>query len=358
MPAARHIRADSQAVAQLLQSTIDLVSAHGATLHPDLVFVEHGGDLRVECRSAGGQLLTIPEELLVATDDVTWDLREGRLVITSSPALTSVQQEILDLHLALYNAADKVATFRAASPQTTLAHDDTVAQAIRTVRPSFRQAITSHEVARAFVQSRLLGLKKPRRRVLMPLGDLLNHHPKGSPLAVRHGALRISVAHGRPGSECFVSYGGYRDVLDLALHYAYLDHNTTLVNCPPLTIDIGGLGRLTIAGQGVGRARRLPAPRIAREGTDLTVSHLVFDPDSPETWQVPLRMALTMWCQQLSVSESLTTHVPGALVAQARGLLESVHEVAVCASSPRAKLLVDATAAQIIQLDRVSLANL
>jgi hypothetical protein len=107
------------------------------------------------------------------------------------------------------------------------------------------------------------------RSYLMPLLDLVNHHPQAPVYLPEDGFLGIATMQDTPGGECFVSYGSTRDVLGIALAYGYVEESITRANALPGHYPLPGGGTLHLV-----RASR---PDFSSERGVLTIVGAGFD---------------------------------------------------------------------------------
>lgn len=138
------------------------------------------------------------------------------------------------------------------------------------------------------------GRSNPPRKthVLMPLIDMLNHHPRGAPFQLDDSRLSVRVAQPTGDGECFAAYGGRRDVLDLALHYGYLDMATPFAFSAPVNVEVEGLCHIRVAAGRTRPAHPLDPPRTQWDGETLELSHLCAHGEHPERLQTVLRLPL------------------------------------------------------------------
>jgi hypothetical protein len=138
------------------------------------------------------------------------------------------------------------------------------------------------------------GRSNPPRKtqVLMPLIDMLNHHPQGAPFQVDDSRLSVRVAQPTGDGECFAAYGGRRDVLDLALHYGYLDTATPFAFSAPVSVEVEGLCHIRVVAGRTRPAHPLDPPRTQWDGETLELSHLCAHGVHPERLQTVLRLPL------------------------------------------------------------------
>lgn len=327
------VDAATPAVADVLTEMTRIVLTGGGVVHPGLTMIERVGAMTVRCTDSADAapdqpLFDVPREMLIPVDGAQWADSRSKLVLTEPPPdLTPRQRDLLDLHVALYNACGKLPCIVASHPRLGLREAPDVVAAIRALRPGFDRAavVTRHQplkvpsphnpdsneppAIQVFLGTRVFGLKPveaadpettraptpANQRVLMTLIDLLNHHPRGAPYRVDARAMTPAVARPTATGECFAQYGHRRDSLDLALNYGYVDTETQFVHCPPLTFDVPSFGTLRIVGRG-SRGKPpspLDPPRVTSEADGLTLSHIVFRaPEGGVRWDLPVFMAV------------------------------------------------------------------
>ena len=287
------VNADIPVLGRLLQVMMDLVMAHGGQVHPGVRLVARDGQLAVHCNRSmcddGLPLFRLPRELLIPVDSIQWSSHDDRLQATSGlEPLTAVQRELLAVHVDLYNASNKLPWAAKHLPVVALRSHVPLVDAIQAIRPGFGRE--AHEAAWTFIRTRVFNLDG--KRVLMPLMDLLNHHPKGGRFQVDASSMTMAVAQTGDDDECFAAYGGRRDVLDMALHYGYADSRTPYACVAPLACGLPGLGRLQITSRRVQALHPLDPPQITYDDAGVTLSHLTCDRRHPGRLHTVLRLAL------------------------------------------------------------------
>jgi hypothetical protein len=287
------VNADIPVLGRLLQVMMDLVMAHGGQVHPGVRLVARDGQLAVHCNRSMCDddlpLFRLPRELLVPVDPIQWASRDDRLqAIEGLESLTAVQRELLGMHVDLYNASDKLPWAAKHLPVVALRSHAPLVDAIQAIRPGFGR--NPSQTALAFLGTRVFNLEG--RWVLMPLMDLLNHHPKGGRFQVDASSMTMGVVQPGEGDECFASYGGRRDVLDMALHYGYADVHTPFACIAPLACVLPELGRLQITSRRVQALHPLDPPQITYDDEGVTLSHLTGDRRHPGRLHTVLRLAL------------------------------------------------------------------
>ncbi|MFM7511905.1 MAG: hypothetical protein ACKO3F_00825 [Cyanobium sp.] len=303
------IRTEQSAVAEVLQQMAALCQFHGASWHPQLEVEELQGSLRLLAPACcSGPLITLPTALLVPIDGARWGAGSRALELLEAPGgITAVQRELLELHIALYNATSKISWWSREHPSRLVEQSAAVAEALVPLKPSW----CKHEVsgasvatpAEAFLATRSFGWRKDAAsetqcRMLMPLIDLLNHHQRGAPYKLIDQAMVIEAAQ-VGDRECFAHYGGRRDVLDLALHYGHFDLSTPFAHTAPLEMAVEGVGWIRVEQQGRRPPRNpLDPPRVQLEADGLRLSHLCCHLEHPSRARTVLLLALRGWLQQ------------------------------------------------------------
>ena len=287
------VNADIPVLGRLLQGMMDLVMARGGRVHPGVRLVARDGQLSVHCDRSMGEsdcpLFRLPRELLVPVDPIQWASRDDRLqAIEGLESLTAVQRELLAVHVDLYNASNKLPWAAKHLPAVALRAHTPLMDAIQAIRPGFGRE--THETAWTFVRTRVFNLAG--KRVLMPLGDFLNHHPKGGRFQVDGRTMTMDVSQPGDDDECFAVYGGRRDVLDMALHHGYADAHTPYAYIAPLACVLPELGRLQITSRRVQALHPLDPPQITYDDAGVTLSHLTCDRQHPGRLHTVLRLAV------------------------------------------------------------------
>lgn len=293
------VTSDQAEASRLVLQIAQLCAANGAQWHPDLQVEVCEGSLRLlAAPDTKGELIIMPIELLVPIEGAQWANSFERLDLLAPPeSASAVQEELLQLHVALYNATGKLRWWSQQHPARLVEESSAVADAVAPVKPSRQRKHEQNNAAERFLSTRSFGWKQDldqekRLPVLMPILDLLNHHHRGAPYRISEGAMRMQSAQAE-GSECFAHYGHRRDVLDLALHYGYCDDSTPFAHSAPLDIPVDGIGRICIEHQG----QRAPIhpfdpPRIKLEDDGLRISHLCCHLQHPERVATMLKPAL------------------------------------------------------------------
>lgn len=316
------VETDNSRVQSLIQTTARILLDNGATVNPNLTICESDGHLSVHYpRDASGEtLFVIPQELLIPTSEIIWgvatDTRTGKPIITidSAQSLTTVQRELLNLYVDLYNTLNKFEWFLTEHPRSALFEYPDVESLFMKCEPNFSRG---HNVE-DFLATRTLGYRdksadseaQTKRPVLMPLADLINHHKRGAALDTGNGALTILAVKGDGTSECFVSYGGQRDALQMYSHYGFADNSCTTATSTPATITLAGhssqdLGTLVIERKHI--IGHLPL--VTSSGTTLTLNKATFTPKNLDRFNASFTLPVKSFALQHGASITLADQI-------------------------------------------------
>ena len=311
------VRSDDPAVREAVGTMFDLVLGHGGQVHPGLWVEEVDGALSVHVDGADDSVLgELPEELLVPVGGVMFDVVDDRLVVaTTDPRVTALQGELLAAHLRLYNATGKVPWARTTLPEVALTGTDR--DLLQRLRRAERPVPS---VAAAFVSTRTLARgtraaanpadsgkvsadiadsapdapsDQPERLVLMPLLDLINHHPLARPFGGSRRSLTVTVSRPSGGTETFVSYGASKSPIDMACRYGFVPDGCRTTRLCPGEVEVDGLV-VRVEGRSLQPRSAFDPPIVAIEESTLTLSHLTIDADHPQRLRAALAMALQM----------------------------------------------------------------
>lgn len=315
------IRATSQEVATILGELTSLVASGGGYLNPMAVLVEDGGQMHVEYAGDAsvdaGPLAALPWDLLVPIDDVAWSAAVDRLEVTSyGPDVIGIRRDLLDLLVALFNATGKLPWYAQWHPRGALAETDPLVAAIRRVRPHF----TPERGAAGYLRARLFRLPDRARvegpaeddhatgglrpSVLMPILDLVNHHPDSAPFAVAPGRLSIAISRGPGTRECFVRYRARADALSLALQYGFVAPDVRFAFSAPVSVPVEGVGDVEIAAVTPAFVGDATFPVTARTANGLRLSHLIFDAGHPERSSAAVALPVRALAMQRGMTDA------------------------------------------------------
>jgi hypothetical protein len=334
----RHVSADNAECGRLLGEILTLFRKHGGAVHPCAVWRETNGHMSVTCDSGAAgyerPLVELPRELLVPVTGAEWaDSKERLILRRPPPGITPLQRALLDLHVDLYNATGKVPWTISHHPRAVVPGHAPLLDALRDLRPGIYPK--SDMPAEIFLHTRVFGPKSPpdpvlatpikpaaKTQVLMPLIDTLNHHPQGAPFQLDETGLRVRLAQPSGTAECFAAYGGRRDVLDLALHYGYVDEATPFAFSAPVNVEVPGLGWVAVGANRIRPAHPLDPPRVSWDGETLDISHLCCHRQHPERLRTALRLPVLAVARKCGLADDAANYqIDGAMAALAEANL-------------------------------------
>lgn len=294
------IAAELRDVERAYAALIGLVRAAGGQLHPGLCLHQEGRALwatvdRQALAAAEAPLILVPEPLLVPVADLHWRAASRLEPTTGLERLSPLQRQVLDQMLELYALTGKLADLPLRLPALALAPGSALALRLRTGHPPWEPGTLSP--AEAFLRTRTLGYPAAplvadaagpaRTPVLMPLVDVLNHHPDGARFKTRPSGVRVDPWPCGDGGECYASYG-YKDAMTLLLQYGYVAREPRFLHSVACELPVPGLGRLVIQGQHHRPHMDLPALEVLADG--LSISHINLDAARPLRARAILRV--------------------------------------------------------------------
>lgn len=291
------VDSDCAAARHLLDRIAALCAARGASWHADMSVLVRNGEMHVMAPAGTrGPLISMPRTLLMPLDEIAWEPDDTRLVLRPPlRGLSPEQAELLHLHVALFNATGKMRWLRERHPMPLMANRDALATAVAALRPvtdGMHALPTSADIFMASRSLRLRGSGGAVMRVLHPLLELLDHHHAGPSFRLDENALSVDVAQPTDSPACYASYGSRRDVLDLALHYGYLDMSTPFAHSAPLDLEIEGIGRVIVQEQRSRPPHPLDPPQVHFRDDGVTLSHLCCHAEHPERLRSVVVLAL------------------------------------------------------------------
>ena len=360
----RFVHSANKTIAASIEAMKELVIARGGYVHPAAGIEERDGVLRAVCHApeARGQLLfKVPDELLVPTDDLDWTQDQTSMQLAQYPADFSADRSaMLDLFIAIYNAAGKLAWLQHQAPRVLL-RDSELAARLALVYPGYRPNAPSP--AAAFIQTRNYSSKHAQAGVadkncIMPLIDFVNHHAEGSQYRHGSGFLMVDATYAQDTEESLCNYGKYRDPLSLALRHGYLDRHCPFAQSVPVVIDLAGFGRFEILGRRVASKHPADLPKIEFSEAGLALSHLSGDVRSPHYLHTTLRLALMASGKRREIAEAATARaladLPAAILAANQEKLTAFRAyLATRPELPLASLLSDACLRKCTNLERI-----
>lgn len=280
------VESDDPILSDLLASTLDLLADAGGWVNPRTILVARDGQFSVECSSDDDEpLLFIPREALVRVDAVVWADHPWALRVAELPDdIGDIELSLLYVQAAIHNQVERLPWIARTHPVVAELPDEVVT-ALRTLVPGFRS--TSLSPRDVLFANRCLqvdlGDGRGVQRVLIPVLDLLNHHPAGARPSWDGTAFTLSVHRPFGTVECALDYGLQRDALELAAVYGFASADAAVAHLPHLTTRVTGVTGVTdVSVVASGRqASGEFAPLSVHHGQEGTqISHLTFTVDA------------------------------------------------------------------------------
>jgi hypothetical protein len=261
-----------------LTGLVDLMHEAGADFHPGLRIVETDGQLSAWADGDDPWLMRIPHSTLVPVEGVTWADEPPLRVVATPDHLTPQQVEVLEACTAVMAAAGTWERFCTTHPRATITDADAISL-IRSLHPPFSPATSAAAMLRTRTIKLRLNDQQPTS-YLMPMLDLVNHHPDAPAYPHDGDFLCIGTWRAAPNGECFVSYGSTRDALGIALAYGYVETAITRANALP--------GEYAMPGGASLRLLRASALDFTHEPDVLTIIGAAWDAADPRVEQQTL----------------------------------------------------------------------
>ncbi len=305
------IQSENQLVQKQLKFIAKTVVEHGGTIHPELTITHQTERLWISCSAEvdGSALLIIPDELFIPVTHLEWTGENGVLSYSGDNSqLTQVQQSLLDAMVDLYNATDKIALVAVRLPAQLLPTDPELLAWLMDARPAFELPKTSP--ARQFIETRLnektIKGDNDGKTVgyLMPLIDLLNHHPYGQKYQrTSQDGWLIGLQKPNLGSDqCYVRYSKF-DSLSIAMWHGYFESYTRHVAALDCMLTHVDLGEICIKGTNASR-RKINAPRILPGEVVWTLQDIVIEPEKISDLRTLLGLAIRSKRRDLAQPEA------------------------------------------------------
>ena len=308
------MRIDSQnsKVVSILRAICDSVLRHGGRFHPGMCIRHENERLWICCESYDGysELLLIPDTLFIPVTQLAWREENGMLAYSGdTSSLSLAQQTLLNAMLELYNETGKLERVGNLLPTHLLHSDSDVLRWLQTARPEFM--LPEDNPAYLFIETRLNEKNKwdggdDQTGYLMPIIDMLNHHPDGEPYhRSESGDWWLAVSQPVRGSdECFLRYGKL-DSLSMAIWHGYCDEHIRFMASVDCVLQHEALGDVRIIGTNASR-RKVSAPKLLPAEPLLTLQDLVLDSNQLPALRTLLGLAVRSKRRDLTQTEAET----------------------------------------------------
>lgn len=369
-----HVKADNLYVGSILRKIVAIVIEGGAEFHPSLLIVEKDGEFALHSTmslsqegndNCDTQLCRLPREMLLPTNGVEWKAYADQLqLITLPDHLSPIQEELFHLHVELYNATSKLKKSMKQHPLPLLLEHQDMFRAVLQVQPERKidvslanQFIKTHHCWLDDVSTLTDGTNQEINPdsgewAIFPILDFLNNHHKGSTFKVDDSSVWIPISRPSNTSECFLRYGGRRDVLDYALGMGYLDQTTPFAHSAPFVTELKNLGVLRIEALSSSPKSSFDPPRVQFTDEGIQLSHFTCHRNKPKRSLLTFSLAIEGLSLRSGGSPSdakeLVSIATKALLQENLTRLENLQIAAkpfVC-NWPSAQLLIDASRRQ------------
>lgn len=313
---------DDPVLRDIVSSIAALVQKVGGVVHPRICFTAEKSSLSVHCmdheKTDDFPLLHLPHDALIPIDHLAFETRDEEIhLLSPATELSGVRLSLLKLMLDLYNCTKKLSWQRTHNARFALAAYPTIREALQLVRPSSASPLPAP--ADAFLQTRIFGFSEnspglANASVLLPLIDMINHHPLGAKFEICHRGLGVGVRTPNGDTECFVRYRSRLDALDLALGYGYSDRHTPFARSAPVSVALDSVGRITVMGKFVQPSHPLDPPALKFAGDEMFLSHLVCDRRNPGKFHFAIRLVINALCERRGLTDAQTKVAHGRIV--------------------------------------------
>lgn len=276
------IKSDNPEVEKKIVSLRDKVLQEGGHLDKDLVleYKDQGLSISKPGERTQEPIIKIPHHCLVPYEEFSFAIEGQAVVLTSHTDKASpLQVSFLEDILALYNLTDKMNLHHETSPWLAFKEDPDILEHLfqsrqggdtNVIKKAFQDnKIDDDFTLMTFFKCRTLGSKlnqknAPKKKVLMPIIDFLNHHMQGAGFQDDYDTdipfLYVRQKSPIKGSdECFAFYNRF-DALDTFLNYGFVDQSANFVRSIPVDIDLGTIGTIKVfATRGHVKQKEIPA---------------------------------------------------------------------------------------------------
>jgi len=284
---------DHVEIERSLRRLASLVQKNDGWLDERLIIRYERGGFSVHAKANGAQsnwIIKMPPSCLLPTDQFQLNLVGDDICIQSHTSeLSGRRLDLLDAVLELWNQSGKIVTQKETTFWSLSENDPELFKHLVAGRNTqfyakledhlYAKDQSEHLLIKGFLESRTSGLtlnlaSAERTQMLMPIIELLNHHPVAPSYAYfvnQHEQNQLAIKEFCPHpetTECFVRYGHY-DAYDLLLNYGYVERNTFFIRSIPMEISFPGLGVMRVfTSTGQLSSKNLP-PQIAGLGVFL-----------------------------------------------------------------------------------------
>lgn len=275
------VDAESPEVAIALRRTAATIRAGGGFVADDFTVRERCEQFSCAIGEqfgvAGRCLISYPTALTVPMHLLQWADRPDALELADPAAarriLSRTQWRLLVDWLIMVNAVDRLAHVRATMPRFRVVAHTLRHHLADAGYPSIREAFTDEDVRECATAWHSMGAglapDGTQRWRLIPLKNLVNHHPSGSEQMPEPGRTAVITSAASDGTETFENYGDL-DALQLLMNFGYVDHSAPVVHSVPVEVESPAIGRVVVRWRAPRNPRGATArdvPEVSRLGT-------------------------------------------------------------------------------------------
>lgn len=260
------IDSDNPQIAAILIKLTDLLLKLGAFFHPNLRISYEDDNFSCHCPESleGEYLIKLPANCLIRVEDYQISLNDMQLQATPvNQKLSADQKELMHLTIQLFNVSNKIRFIRENSIILKLGVDNEIYKHLNDFQSekgfvkSSKKLYQANKIDELTIQTLLTTRtfhesKTSMGRVIMPIIDFFNHHPRGADFLNKlhkpeNSYLSIKAKHADGTSDqCYACYGSIKDSMHLYNIYHYTDTQTPFLFTIPVNTELENFGRIKI----------------------------------------------------------------------------------------------------------------
>lgn len=291
------ILSDNRQVIDALERINTNVLRNGGHIHPKMTVNQKHEQIWISCPddSINTPLLVIPDPLFIPVTQLVWTAdNEIMAFFDETASLTAIQHELLSDIVLIYNTTGKITCSNNSMPSRLLPFDVPLLSWLTNAWSAF--TLTNPNPVWDFLNTRV---SRKRRidnteyanKYLMPLIDLVNHHPNGAKLQFFEQNWHIEIKKPVDGSqECFLCYNT-SDSLSLAYWHGYFEQNTAHLASLDCILWHQAIGDFHIIGNDTNN-NKLNAPQIVPNSDMLILKGIVLNEAQLPSLRILLGLAV------------------------------------------------------------------
>lgn len=296
------IEAEDETIAQLLHETKQTIVEGGGYVAADLIVRESGGEFSCAIREDPGRpgriLLDYDEDLRAPIHLLDWDSTDDRLVVRCGlDAFSDTQRRLLELWVEMVNNAGKLHRIRSTVPRFAVTDWTLRHQLADAGYPSLREPPTDADLRDTLLGWHGMGDGRDEhgrvRWLLIPLKNLVNHHPLGAGQSPLPGRVALATSSVSDATGTYENYGDL-DAMQLLMHFGYVEPGAPVVHSVPVQVQSPDVGSIVVrwrAPRGSASSGE-PAAEFSKTSDGIRIRHVSFRPGNREL--VARRLAATL----------------------------------------------------------------